>query len=96
MYRRTRLIEPQHIPILRYLARELGSYDGVTNEAKYTVDAVADIYIDWRVSTSSIGGFDYLAKRVLGSMGCSAEQKDRRIQEQDCSRVLQTRRSILR
>lgn len=45
----------QHIPILRYLARDLGSYDGVTNAAKYTVDAVADIYVDWRVSISSIG-----------------------------------------
>lgn len=38
----------QHIPILRYLARELGGYDGETSIEKYTVDAVADIYIDWR------------------------------------------------
>jgi glutathione S-transferase len=38
----------QHIPILRYLARDLGRYDGDTNLEKYTVDAVADIYIDWR------------------------------------------------
>ncbi|KAJ6786110.1 hypothetical protein PWT90_02466 [Aphanocladium album] len=38
----------QHIPTLRYLARDLGSYDGTTNEEKYLVDLVADIYIDWR------------------------------------------------
>ncbi|KAF4342491.1 tol [Fusarium beomiforme] len=38
----------QHIPILRYLSRDLGKYDGKTNEDKYLVDAVADIYIDWR------------------------------------------------
>jgi glutathione S-transferase len=40
----------QHIPILRYLARELNDYDGQTNLEKWVVDAVADIYIDWRVS----------------------------------------------
>ncbi|KAJ5852160.1 uncharacterized protein N7529_011545 [Penicillium soppii] len=38
----------QHIPILRYLTRELGAYDGDTNWEKYLVDAVSDIYIDWR------------------------------------------------
>ncbi|KAJ5454250.1 glutathione S-transferase [Penicillium daleae] len=38
----------QHLPILRYLARDLGRYDGETNAEKYLVDAVADIYIDWR------------------------------------------------
>ncbi|KAL5359461.1 hypothetical protein BJX96DRAFT_148492 [Aspergillus floccosus] len=38
----------QHIPILRYLARELDAYDGETSYDKYIVDAVADIYIDWR------------------------------------------------
>ncbi|KAL1994801.1 hypothetical protein VTN49DRAFT_988 [Thermomyces lanuginosus] len=38
----------QHIPILRYFARKLGRYDGETNWEKYLVDAVADIYIDWR------------------------------------------------
>ncbi|RAL03505.1 glutathione S-transferase [Aspergillus ibericus CBS 121593] len=38
----------QHIPILRYLARDLGRYDGETNWERYLVDAVADIYIDWR------------------------------------------------
>ncbi|KAJ3537608.1 hypothetical protein NM208_g4449 [Fusarium decemcellulare] len=38
----------QHIPTLRYLARELGQYDGETSLEKYTVDAVADVYIDWR------------------------------------------------
>ncbi|KAJ6011975.1 hypothetical protein N7499_013056 [Penicillium canescens] len=42
------LILTQHIPILRYLARDLGSYDGETNQEKYAVDAVSDIYIDWR------------------------------------------------
>ncbi|PHH64748.1 hypothetical protein CDD81_4010 [Ophiocordyceps australis] len=40
----------QHIPILRYLARELGSYDGDSSFEKYIVDAVADMYIDWRVN----------------------------------------------
>ncbi|GKZ16507.1 hypothetical protein AbraIFM66951_000262 [Aspergillus brasiliensis] len=38
----------QHIPILRYLSRDLGRYDGETSWEKYIVDAVADIYIDWR------------------------------------------------
>lgn len=38
----------QHIPILRYLSRELGAYDGTTNWEKYLVDAVSDIYVDWR------------------------------------------------
>ncbi|KAH8669150.1 hypothetical protein BX600DRAFT_461285 [Xylariales sp. PMI_506] len=38
----------QHIPILRFLSRELGRYDGETSLEKYIVDAVADIYIDWR------------------------------------------------
>ncbi|KAI9934526.1 hypothetical protein ASPWEDRAFT_117442 [Aspergillus wentii DTO 134E9] len=38
----------QHIPILRYLSRELGQYDGETNYDKWLVDAVSDIYIDWR------------------------------------------------
>ncbi|KAJ6100051.1 hypothetical protein N7467_001586 [Penicillium canescens] len=42
------LILTQHIPILRYLARDLGSYDGETNQEKYAVDVVSDIYIDWR------------------------------------------------
>ncbi|KAF9768019.1 hypothetical protein IL306_014736 [Fusarium sp. DS 682] len=42
------LILTQHIPTLRYLSRDLGKYDGQTNEDKYLVDAVADIYIDWR------------------------------------------------
>lgn len=43
------LMEEQHIPILRYLSRELGAYDGTTNWEKYLVDAVSDIYVDWRV-----------------------------------------------
>ncbi|CEN62188.1 hypothetical protein ASPCAL08826 [Aspergillus calidoustus] len=38
----------QHIPILRYLARDLAAYDGTTSLEKHTVDAVADLYIDWR------------------------------------------------
>ncbi|KAL4764811.1 glutathione S-transferase [Aspergillus foveolatus] len=38
----------QHIPTLRFFARELGAYDGETSHEKYIVDAVADIYIDWR------------------------------------------------
>ncbi|KAE8557310.1 hypothetical protein EYB25_002017 [Talaromyces marneffei] len=38
----------QHIPILRYLARELNDYDGQTSLEKWVVDAVSDIYIDWR------------------------------------------------
>ncbi|CAG8925858.1 unnamed protein product [Penicillium salamii] len=37
-----------HIPILRYLSRDLGAYDGNTNWEKYLVDAVSDIYVDWR------------------------------------------------
>ncbi|RDW90645.1 glutathione S-transferase [Aspergillus mulundensis] len=41
-------IYTQHIPTLRYLARELGAYDGQTSYEKYIVDAVADLYIDWR------------------------------------------------
>lgn len=40
----------QHVAILRFLSRELGRYDGETSEEKYIVDAVADLYIDWRVS----------------------------------------------
>lgn len=39
--------------MLRFLARELGSYDGETSAEKYLVDAVADIYIDWRVRIDS-------------------------------------------
>lgn len=38
----------QHVPILRYLARDTGRYDGETNHEKFQVDAVADNYIDWR------------------------------------------------
>ncbi|CBF70338.1 protein gstB [Aspergillus nidulans FGSC A4] len=41
-------IYTQHIPTLRFLARELGAYDGETSHEKYIVDAVADTYIDWR------------------------------------------------
>ncbi|KAK1148529.1 hypothetical protein N8T08_009535 [Aspergillus melleus] len=42
------MILTQHIPILRFFARELGRYDGRTNAEKFVVDAVSDIYIDWR------------------------------------------------
>lgn len=42
------LILTQHIPILRFLSRDLGKYDGQMNEDKYLVDAVSDIYVDWR------------------------------------------------
>lgn len=45
------LILTQHIPILRFFARELGRYDGQTNAEKFVVDAVSDIYNDWRVSS---------------------------------------------
>ncbi|UKZ78646.1 hypothetical protein TrVFT333_006392 [Trichoderma virens FT-333] len=38
----------QHLAILRYLSRRAGAYDGETNYEKYLVDAVADIYNDWR------------------------------------------------
>ncbi|KIW12687.1 hypothetical protein PV08_09965 [Exophiala spinifera] len=38
----------QHIPILRYLARSRGGYDGSSKYDKWLVDAVSDIYIDWR------------------------------------------------
>ncbi|KAF5657684.1 glutathione s-transferase p 10 [Fusarium heterosporum] len=38
----------QHIPTLRFLSRDLGKYEGQTNEDKYVVDAVSDIYIGWR------------------------------------------------
>ncbi|KAL4943226.1 hypothetical protein BDV06DRAFT_190526 [Aspergillus oleicola] len=41
-------IYTQHIPILRFLARELNAYDGETSKEKYIVDAVSDLYIDWR------------------------------------------------
>lgn len=40
----------KHIPILRYLARRVGGYDGETNYDEYLVDAVSDIYIDWRAT----------------------------------------------
>ena len=49
----TLLTVRQHLPILRYLARELGEYDGNTSLEKYLLDAVADVYTDWRVSMPS-------------------------------------------
>jgi glutathione S-transferase len=39
----------QHVPILRYLSRDLGRYEGQSNEDKYLTDLVSDIYVDWRV-----------------------------------------------
>lgn len=38
----------QHLPILRYLSRRAGSYDGETNFDQFLVDAVSDVYVDWR------------------------------------------------
>ncbi|KAL4965665.1 glutathione S-transferase [Aspergillus stella-maris] len=54
----------QHIPTLRFLARELNAYDGETNKEKYIVDSVADVYIDWR------------SQWVASLKGASAEYKD--------------------
>ncbi|CEL01193.1 hypothetical protein ASPCAL00781 [Aspergillus calidoustus] len=57
----------QHLPILRYFAREIGGYDGETNWEKYIVDAVADIYIDWRaqwVANLKGGNAEYKNKVV--------------------------------
>ncbi|KAF5025836.1 hypothetical protein F66182_2058 [Fusarium sp. NRRL 66182] len=42
------LVLSGHIPILRFLSRELDSYDGKTNQDKYLTDLVSDIYVDWR------------------------------------------------
>jgi len=38
----------QHIPILRYLSRSAGGYDGTNTYDKWLVDAVSDVYVDWR------------------------------------------------
>ncbi|KAK0390532.1 hypothetical protein NLU13_0036 [Sarocladium strictum] len=38
----------QHVPILRYLSRRAGGYDGETNYEKFIVDAVSDVYVDYR------------------------------------------------
>ncbi|RGP81241.1 glutathione s-transferase p 10 [Fusarium longipes] len=60
-------LSQQHIPILRFLSRELGKYDGQTSEDKYLVDAVADIYIEWRAgwaSNLSNASEDYKNKTV--------------------------------
>ncbi|CAJ0554893.1 Ff.00g134060.m01.CDS01 [Fusarium sp. VM40] len=54
-YKGTKL--SQHIPILRYLSREHGGYDGDTSYEKYVVDRVADLYNDWRTAwVASLGG----------------------------------------
>ena len=41
----------KHIPVFRYLCRELGAYDGDSSFDKYVIDAVSELYIDWRVSS---------------------------------------------
>lgn len=38
----------QSYAILRHFARQLGRYDGETEEEKYWADAMCDIVIDWR------------------------------------------------
>ncbi|KAL2209670.1 glutathione S-transferase [Sarocladium strictum] len=40
----------QHLPILRYLSRRAGGYDGDSNYEKFLVDAVSDVYIDYRAA----------------------------------------------
>jgi glutathione S-transferase len=57
------LILSQHIPILRFFARDLGRYDGETNVEKFVVDAVSDIYIDWRVSIYHSSSYSELTTR---------------------------------
>ncbi|RFU81721.1 hypothetical protein TARUN_508 [Trichoderma arundinaceum] len=57
----------QHLAILRYLSRRAGAYDGETNHEKYLVDAVADIYNDWRtgwVTQLTAKAPDYQATHV--------------------------------
>ncbi|KAH8891184.1 hypothetical protein GQ53DRAFT_687416 [Thozetella sp. PMI_491] len=57
----------QHVPILRYLSRRAGGFDGETGYEKYLVDAVADIYIDWRaawVANLTAKSNDYKNKTV--------------------------------
>jgi glutathione S-transferase len=47
----------QHLPILRYLSRRAGGYDGETNYEKFIVDAVSDVYIDYRAAwVASLSG----------------------------------------
>ncbi|KAF2496337.1 glutathione S-transferase [Lophium mytilinum] len=38
----------QSYAILRHFARQLGKYDGQTEEEKYWADAMCDIVVDWR------------------------------------------------
>ncbi|KAK6580600.1 hypothetical protein PZA11_006836 [Diplocarpon coronariae] len=38
----------QSYAILRHWARQMGGYDGKTEDEKYWVDAITDIVIDWR------------------------------------------------
>ncbi|KAM0258944.1 hypothetical protein ACHAQJ_003600 [Trichoderma viride] len=57
----------QHLSILRYLSRRAGAYDGQTNHEKYLVDAVSDIYNDWRagwVAQLTAKAPDYQATHV--------------------------------
>ncbi|KAI8607510.1 hypothetical protein BC830DRAFT_1158634, partial [Chytriomyces sp. MP71] len=47
----------QHIPILRFLSRKLGKYGGSTEDDVYLLDAVSDLYVDWRASwVTTLGG----------------------------------------
>ncbi|KIW52037.1 hypothetical protein PV05_07710 [Exophiala xenobiotica] len=40
----------QHIPLLRYLSRSAGNYDGSSSYDNWLADAVSDIYVDWRAA----------------------------------------------
>lgn len=62
----------QHIPILRYLSRRAGSYDGETNYEKFLVDAVSDVYVDWRAS--SIAPDIEILPLTCNFLGCLGRQ----------------------
>lgn len=70
----------QHIPTLRFFARELGRYDGETNAEKFLVDAVSDIYIDWRVSIYHLNPCPTLISSA-GPMGCQSDGEIGKVQE---------------
>ncbi|CEJ82283.1 hypothetical protein VHEMI02359 [[Torrubiella] hemipterigena] len=53
----------QHVPIMRYFSRKLNKYDGATDEEKYEVDLVSDLYVDWRAGWA-------------GALGASDEVKE--------------------
>jgi glutathione S-transferase len=50
---------------LRYLSRDIGRYDGETNHEKFLVDAVSDVYIDWRVSSIHSDSECYVYHRLI-------------------------------